>query len=364
MSKSKFKTWLRRIHLWIGLSSGLIVFIISITGACYAFEKEIREVIHRDLYRAENQEGQVLPLDSLVKTVQAQYKKQKIKQVICQTDDRTIQVNLKNKTSVFVHPKSAKVIGTLNQETEALAVILKIHRQLYLGDIGKKITGISCLVFFISLLTGLVLWFPTKRKYLTQRLKIAAHKGKKRFNFDLHRSLGFYASFVLLVSALSGLVFSFKWAEKGLYFVAGSVKKEKKYFSDTLQANQSASLEPIVANLRKNFPDKTIVLVLPEENKAAIRASVQLGSFGVFTANNHYFYDRFTGKELGHLLFNAQSLGEKLRASNYNFHTGKTLGLFGEILVFLASLIAASLPITGFIIWYNRKKKKAKAVVS
>lgn len=355
---------MRRIHLWIGLSSGLVVFIVSITGACYAFEKEIREVIHRDVYKVENFAGEKLPLDSIIESVQAQNKKQKIKQVILQTDDRTIQVNLKNKTSLFIHPVTGKVVGIINQETEVLAVLLKIHRQLYLGEVGKKITGVSCLIFLISLITGLVLWFPNKLKQLSQRLKIATDKGKKRLNFDLHRSMGFYAAFVLIFSALSGLVFSFKWAEKILYVASSSVKSEKKYFSDTLVIGQKSGLEPILENLRRMHPSKTILLVLPEDNKGAIRATVQLGSMGLFTANSHYFFDQYTGKELGHLLYEEQSTGEKLRASNYNFHTGKTLGLFGEILVFLASVIAASLPITGFIIWRNKTKKKSKALAN
>ncbi|MDD4418797.1 MAG: PepSY domain-containing protein [Bacteroides graminisolvens] len=41
-------------------------------------------------------------------------------------------------------------------------------------------------------------------------------------------------------------------------------------------------------------------------------------------------------------------------------HTGSILGLPGRIIVFLASLIIASLPVTGFIIWWRKKKKRRK----
>jgi len=43
---------------------------------------------------------------------------------------------------------------------------------------------------------------------------------------------------------------------------------------------------------------------------------------------------------------------------NYDIHTGAILGLPGKILAFFASLICASLPVTGFYIWYGRKYKK------
>jgi uncharacterized iron-regulated membrane protein len=43
---------------------------------------------------------------------------------------------------------------------------------------------------------------------------------------------------------------------------------------------------------------------------------------------------------------------------NYDIHVGAVLGLPGKIIAFCASLIAASLPITGFYIWWGRRKKK------
>ena len=48
-------------------------------------------------------------------------------------------------------------------------------------------------------------------------------------------------------------------------------------------------------------------------------------------------------------------------------HVGQIGGLTTKIIAFLASLICASLPITGFIIWWGKRKKsrskKVKAVV-
>ena len=42
MKNNNFKKAIRKIHLWLGLSSGLIVFIIAITGCLYAFQEEIQ----------------------------------------------------------------------------------------------------------------------------------------------------------------------------------------------------------------------------------------------------------------------------------------------------------------------------------
>lgn len=47
-----------------------------------------------------------------------------------------------------------------------------------------------------------------------------------------------------------------------------------------------------------------------------------------------------------------------LQRANLGLHTGWIGGYFLKTVFFLASLICASLPITGFYIWWGKKKKK------
>jgi uncharacterized iron-regulated membrane protein len=51
----------------------------------------------------------------------------------------------------------------------------------------------------------------------------------------------------------------------------------------------------------------------------------------------------------------------KLNDMNYDIHVGQILGLPGKIIAFVASLICASLPVTGFIIWWGKHKKSGRA---
>ncbi len=41
---SSLKRWIGNIHLWLGMASGLIVFIVAITGCIYAFKVEIENM--------------------------------------------------------------------------------------------------------------------------------------------------------------------------------------------------------------------------------------------------------------------------------------------------------------------------------
>jgi len=51
-------------------------------------------------------------------------------------------------------------------------------------------------------------------------------------------------------------------------------------------------------------------------------------------------------------------VADKIVRMNYDIHVGAVLGLPGKFLAFFASLVAASMPVTGFCIWWGRRKKK------
>lgn len=40
----RLKKWIGKIHLWLGLSSGLVVVFLGITGCILAFQQEIEAV--------------------------------------------------------------------------------------------------------------------------------------------------------------------------------------------------------------------------------------------------------------------------------------------------------------------------------
>jgi len=51
--------------------------------------------------------------------------------------------------------------------------------------------------------------------------------------------------------------------------------------------------------------------------------------------------------------------------ANYDIHVGSIFGLPTKIIAFIVSLLCASLPVTGFMIWYGRnKKKKVKSLTN
>ena len=108
---------------------------------------------------------------------------------------------------------------------------------------------------------------------------------------------------------------------------------------------------------------EVIEVHIPTSDTSAIAANANPDA-GTYWKTDYVYYDQYTLEELP-----AKSIygrlseadgADKLMRMNYDVHTGAILGIGGKLLMFFASLIAGSLPVTGFIIWRGRKKKKKK----
>src|SRR5690606_33090151 len=81
----------------------------------------------------------------------------------------------------------------------------------------------STLIFVVMLISGLVLWWPKKKK-AKQRFTIKWNARWRRKNYDLHNVMGFYVMWIALVLALTGLIWGFQWFGVAVYWIAGGDK--------------------------------------------------------------------------------------------------------------------------------------------
>ncbi|MEO7990249.1 MAG: PepSY-associated TM helix domain-containing protein [Chryseolinea sp.] len=372
------------IHLWLGLTSGLVVFIISVTGCIYVFEQELKAWAYKDREVIEVPNHAVKkPLSELLQIAQREVGEDHPIQgiEIPEAADKTYSFrpfqirDNKAKTyfgeivyhhKVYVNPYTGKVVKNENSKYEFFTLVLRLHRNLFLKkEIGQVVVGSSVIVFVVMLITGIVLWWPKNMKALKKRLSFKWKNTTqwKRKNHDVHSILGFYSSWIVLIIALTGLTWAFDWFDNSVQWLAnGGVKTEKvkPLYSDTTQSGSVLPIDQILFDLKDQNKDAhTFTINFPEKSKGVINASARSGIHIRYTTLR-YNFDQFTGKLLKTANFDEKNPGEKLKAMNYDIHTGAIMGLPGKILAFIASLTSASLPVTGFYIWLGRKKKIKK----
>lgn len=379
----KVKKAVGRLHLWLGLASGVVVVILGITGCLYAFEKELKGIFHHDKLYVAPQPGPPQSLSRLMDIAQKTVGEDKpITRIeIPQVPGRTyiFRATRTNPDNIFywsyytyynkayINPYDGTVVATEDTKADFFQLVFSLHTQLWMGDtIGHAITGYAALLFVILLVTGMILWWPKKWRSpkLKQYFTIKWHAKFKRVNYDLHRTLGLYAFILLLIVAITGLVWSFKWMDDSVQFVANggsSPKKEALPVSDTTQAQQPLVIDKIWTHARRASPQAvSFLVVLPATKTGTVNV------FAYQTGNNHYeriksSYDRYTGELVQSGSFDDLDRAAKVKLLNYDIHTGTVLSLPGKMLAFCASLVAASLPITGFILWWRRRKSHKQA---
>ena len=397
----------RKIHLWLSVPFGLIITLVCFSGAMLVFENEVNEWFRRDLYYVETVKESPLPMDKLLEKVATTLPDSvSVTGVSISSDPgRAYQVSLSKprRASLYVDQYTGEVKGK-SERSGFFMFMFRMHRWL-LDSMnpgnegifwGKMIVGVSTLLLVFVLISGIVIWWPRTRKALKNSLKITATKGWRRFWYDLHVAGGMYALIFLLAMALTGLTWSFPWYRTAFYKVFGvevqqrvaqgheqksdaqkrdtklAVHQEKKREenegrkgerSGRAENNHSDMYsvtspfvywQEIYDKLRRQNPEYKQISI------SSGTASVSFNRFGNQRASDRYSFNTDNGEFTETSLYQHQDKSGKIRGWIYSVHVGNWGGMFTRILTFIAALLGAVLPLTGYYLWIKRLIKVRK----
>lgn len=372
--KKSIRKTFRLIHLYLGLITGIVVFIVSITGCCWVFQSEIKSIIEEEIKVAPQNQPKLSPTQA--KSISEEIIPDKKIHGIQYSNDPSEPLEIVFYEaeplfyqSLLLNPYTGAQLAQINHRDGFFSFVLDGHLYLWLPRfIGKHIVGYGTLIFLFSVITGVVLWWPKKKKNRKQRFKLDWNEKTrwKRKNFDLHTVLGFYASALALVFAVTGLVMALNWFYYLYYLGIGGTSEMRFVVPDNIskpdQAGASltaidrlpqllASRYPDAANFEIHYPDE-------EDKSYYVHLSKEEG---VYYNSDYRYYDRFTLEEIPspsiYGVYADADTQDTIMRMNYEIHIGAILGLPGKIIAFLASILIASLPVTGILLWVGRKKK-------
>ena len=378
---SIFKKFIDWLHLWLGLGSGLVIVIISIVGWLFVFQKEFSDLKYKDIFFVADRETETLPLGRLQEIAQkALGNNQPVNYItVWKNPERAWEFMaykendtaltyfgaMENYRSVFLNPHTGHVTGIRNYKTDFFQIMKYLHWSLLLNDkYGQPIVGWSTVIFVLMLITGLVLWWPGKWNRVTRKRSFSIQwKGKfKRKNYDLHNVLGFYFYIPALILALTGLVFAFQWFQSLVYVAATGTAAAPEQPVVTSHRPDIYVHDPMTISwhaAQRNDPDYVRMNISPATGTDGVISIYSYTDEEIYYNYQEMDFDQYTGNLLKQQNWDQKTRGEKLMGMNYDIHVGAIGGLTGKIIAFLASLVCASLPITGFYIWWNKKKKRA-----
>ena len=381
----------RKIHLWLSVPTGIIITLVCFSGAMLVFEKEITEAIKPELYFVKEAKGEPIPMQQLMEKVEETLPDSvSISGVTVFADStRTYQVSLSKprRASIYVNQYTGEVTGR-SERLPFFNTMFHLHRWL-LGSssgVGKLLTGICTLVLVFILITGILMWLTNRNKPLKASLAIHVTKGWGRFWHDLHVAGGIYTTIFLLAMALTGLTWSFSWYRTGFYACFGVESSEKggahgeggnshgegrgsrgegRYTHGDGRNNHEGKRgegrgfhrrspyrhwDDVLNEVALKNPGYQQITLKPEVAEVVPEGRLSM------RATDKYSYDRRSGEITDVQLYSAGKKDTKVRSGVYMVHTGSWGGIITRILNFLAAFIGATLPLTGYWLWFRRKR--------
>ena len=407
------KKLFRKLHLWLSVPFGVFITLICFSGAMLVFEREITEACRRDLCFVEKVGEKPLPLDSLMTAVAATLPDSVSVTGLTISPDptRSWQVGLSKsrRASLYVDPYTGEVKGRY-ERLPFYDTMFHLHRWMLGASTGsgKLLVGISTLMLVVILITGLLMWLTNRNKPLVKSLKISFSKGWMRFWHDLHVAGGIYATIFLLALALTGLTWSFSWYRTGFYKAFGvetsaggghgeprstaNAQQEQRGNRDGARSERPERSEradaagndrshrrgeerrvhggegrPGQEAVRPHSPYahwQEIYEGLAQSHPGYRQITLSDGSASVVPAGRTSLRsgDRFEFDRRGRITnvkpYAEQEKSAKVRSGVYTVHVGSWGGLATRILTFLAALLGATLPLTGYYLWIRRLVKK------
>ncbi|MDC4605535.1 sulfite reductase flavoprotein subunit alpha [Acinetobacter baumannii] len=371
-----FKKFLFQIHWFLGISAGLILSIMGVTGAIYSYDQQILKWVNTDSYVVQVQSSPKLTPAQLYQhftTIQPEIKINSI--TIAKDPTASSVVNIEKEGerrgyNMMVNPYTAQVLPEV-QGRKLLLLIQQIHRNLTAGEFGKQITGACALMLIYFVLSGLYLRWPKKhsaRQWLAVKSKL---KGRN-FIWDLHAVVGTWVIVFYLLFACTGLYWSYDWWRSGMFKVLGVEQPKMQGHGgsgrnkDQLPKIQLDNAQLITAlnqtwsgfNNQIGRDYSTLTVNLPKKDDGKIELSFVDATPQHERARNQAVYNYKTANIEKMELYEDKKLNQKIMSSMLPVHRGSFFGPVYQFVAMLASLAMPLFFITGWMLYLKRRKQK------
>jgi sulfite reductase (NADPH) flavoprotein alpha-component len=141
-----FKKTFFQIHWFLGITAGLILSLMGVTGAIYSYEQQILEWINQDSYVVQAQAQPKLTPVQLYQHFSTQDPDIKINSITIAKDptaSSTVNIAKEGERrgyNMMVNPYTAQVLPEIKGRG-FFQFVQQLHRTLTFGPVGKQITG-------------------------------------------------------------------------------------------------------------------------------------------------------------------------------------------------------------------------------
>jgi uncharacterized iron-regulated membrane protein len=355
-------------HRWLGLSFGIIVVLVGLTGSFIVFYREIDAALNPALYASVGPEQRVTFSQAM--RAAAQVDAAPITSVVA--PDRiwpvwvvihshpTKKGSYPNLWTTMIDPSSGRVLGRRDYTNAFAFSIYRLHYTLLLYKWwGKEFVGAIGLALLASTLSGLYLWWP-KRSRFWRSISARRDVSPQRFMVDLHKTVGFWMLIALVVISATGIGLIFPEAVRP---VVSLPSPATPYISPQVEVpppkgTPLLSADAIVTMARAAKPGQEIAVLKPPvdtRNPWRVLFRPAAGTSPALRSRGTIWLDPWTGAIMLDRTSDTMSMGDRYMTEQLWIHNGAALGFVGRLFVFISGLAPLILFVTGYTIWFNRR---------
>lgn len=366
------KTWLRKacfqIHLWLGILLALYVAVVGLSGSILVFREDFIP-IPKTTVQGQKTNSARADLETIVRNARAAQPDRKLLSVFAPNEDTLawtayLQNEKKETVGVVLDPVNGHVVTKFDYEHHWMHTIQELHIFLLSGKVGFLINGIGSICLLLVLLSGLVLWWPGIKNWLSA-CKLDFRRNWKRINWDLHSVIGFWTLAICSIWAISTIYFV--WPKQ----FTGAISKISAITDATIPpkvelpprgkgASCAVSFNGIVQTATRTAPATQFTgIYFPPMPKAPASVFMARGKLRNRSTWDVQFFDPCTGKQLGiwHR-WQSKSFSDWIISLMAPLHFGILWGFPFRVIWSLLGLSLPLLSVTGLIMYWNRYLRK------
>ncbi|MBM7074515.1 PepSY domain-containing protein [Shewanella sp. 202IG2-18] len=359
------------LHLVLGCSAAIFIFLMSITGLALTYERQIIKFAEQKDYPVKP-DGIEEPLSiEKIKNISQNYPTEKQTSLkFINEIDAPIQIKDGRKTLAYLNPYTGEKITELGDGTKSFFKHLRaFHRWLSLdgkfSSQGRWVNGISNVIFIFIIVSGIYLWLPKRfnRRAFKQKLTLTgSYPSSKARDYQWHNVFGIYMAPALFVIAFTAIFFSFKWPGQVLKENVSTISKTlpKPTKVATPHFSHDVIEHQLMVIKESNLEWKSIQFGISDEPVSIHTYQIDNGNGAEPHKRHTAVFDNATGKIIATQDFDSLSEYSQLRSIIRFLHTGEILGIIGQTIAGLASLLACLLAYTGITLSWRRYKASTR----
>ncbi len=349
-------TWLQ-VHKWIGLTLGLLIIPICLTGSALVWHDWLDAKLEPQRHAALGQPS--APLTTFETAARSALRDgQELSEIRLSDEGRpVVAVATKAaegqgrpvRTTTWLDPRDASVIDQSTGNSELVQVMHVLHGSLMIPGWGRPIVGWVGVFMLVSCLTGIWLWWP-----LSGNVRSGFRwRRRNTTNANLHYMTGFWVLIPLAMLSFTGAWISFPKVFGQFESRPAPAGPSREQAMRARPLSETAlTVDQAVAAAQPFATGALTSVGWPTDQKAEWRVSFdRKGGPAVVTVADA------TAKAKPPSPPQPETLARTMR----RWHDGTGMGLGWQIVIFVGGIIPALLSVTGAIIWWRARKPRSRS---